>query len=130
MSAQIHTRADGVAIDTFQVNDPIGEVVTASAHWARTAPELSAPRITLNNQLSDDYTVIEIKCPDRLGLLYLVTRTLSALSLDIATARIATEIDQALDSFYVHDAKGRKVDDPATMDTVRKALEQTLVQPL
>ncbi|HYE89887.1 MAG TPA: [protein-PII] uridylyltransferase, partial [Terriglobales bacterium] len=25
MSAQIHTRADGIAIDTFQVNDPTGE---------------------------------------------------------------------------------------------------------
>src|SRR5438477_4333815 len=28
MSAQIHTRGDGIAIDTFQVNDPTGEAVT------------------------------------------------------------------------------------------------------
>jgi [protein-PII] uridylyltransferase len=157
ISAQIHTRADGVAIDTFQVNDPIGEVVTSATHWARTlealravltgeqrvetllaqrraggraAPEPTPPKITLNNQVSDDYTVIEVKCPDRLGLLYLVTRTLSALALDIASARIATEIDQAFDAFYVNDAKGRKVDEPAAMDAVRAALEQALVQPL
>src|SRR5712692_2914193 len=155
MSAQIHTRADGVAIDTFQVNDPIGEVVTSGTHWQRTLEGLRAvltgeqsveallaqrrttaraapapPRITLNNRLSDDYTVIEIKCPDRLGLLYLVTRALSALALDIASARIATDIDQAFDTFYVNDAKGRKVDDPAAMDAVRAALEQALVQPL
>ncbi len=155
MSAQIHTRGDGVAIDTFQVNDPIGEMMTSTAHWqrtlealrdvltgelsvqtllaqrrtsARTAP--APPRITVNNRLSDDYTVVEIKCPDRLGLLYLVTRTLSACALDIASARIATEIDQAFDSFYVNDAKGRKVEDPATMDLVRRALEQALLQPL
>jgi [protein-PII] uridylyltransferase len=157
MSAQIHTRADGVAIDTFQVNDPIGEVVTASTHWTRTVEALRAvltgeqrvetllaqrragtratqeptvPKVTLNNQLSDDYTVIEIKCPDRLGLLYLVTRTLSALALDIASARIATEIDKAFDTFYVNDAKGRKVDEPSAMDAVRVGLEQALVQPL
>jgi [protein-PII] uridylyltransferase len=157
ISAQIHTRADGVAIDTFQVNDPIGEVVTSATHWERTlealravltgeqsvetllaqrraavraAPEPTPPKITLNNRLSDDYTVIEVKCPDRLGLLYLVTRTLSALALDIASARIATEIDQAFDTFYVNDAKGRKVDEPAAMDAVRTALEQALVQPL
>ncbi|MGH6689792.1 MAG: [protein-PII] uridylyltransferase [Gammaproteobacteria bacterium] len=157
MSAQIHTRGDGVAIDTFQVNDPIGEVVTSSTHWARTLEalravltaeqsvesllaqrraglrtptELTPPRITLNNQLSDDYTVIEIKCPDRLGLLYLVTRTLSALALDIASARIATEIDQAFDTFYVNDARGRKVDEPSAMDAVRAALEAALVLPL
>jgi len=30
-------------------------------------------KITLDNHLSDDYTVLEVKCPDRLGLLYLVT---------------------------------------------------------
>jgi [protein-PII] uridylyltransferase len=157
MSAQIHTRADGVAIDTFQVNDPTGEIVTSAAHWARTldalravlteeqsvaallaqrrtsarqSPERTAPRVSINNELSDDYTVIEVKCPDRLGLLYLVTRTLSALALDIASARIATEIDQALDTFYVHDAKGGKVEDPATMERVRSALEAALVQPL
>src|SRR5207244_1539583 len=31
ISAQIHTRADGVAIDTFQVNDPAGDVVGSAA---------------------------------------------------------------------------------------------------
>ena len=156
-SAQIHTRADGVAIDTFQVNDPAGEVVTSAAHWARTldalravltgetsvdallaqrrptaraAPEPAVPKITLDNELSDDYTVIDVKCPDRLGLLYLVTRALSALGLDIGSARIATEIDQAFDSFYVQDAKTRKIDEPAPMEAVRTALERALTEPL
>ena len=114
MSAQIHTRGDGIAIDTFQVNDPTGEAVTSPATWApharraavgadgrgtgggpareaagrrpRAAAGAGGPaKITLDNQLSDDYTVLEVKCPDRLGLLYLVTRTLAALGLDIAT---------------------------------------------
>ncbi len=157
ISAQIHTRADGIAIDTFQVNDPTGDVISSAAHWARTLETLRAvivgeqrvetllaqrrasgrpvsapplPKISVNNELSDDYTVVEVKCPDRLGLLYLVTRTLSALELDIASARIATEIDHAFDTFYVHDAKERKIEDPATVQAVRTALEQALVQPL
>jgi [protein-PII] uridylyltransferase len=74
--------------------------------------------------------VLEVKCPDRLGLLYLITRTLSACDLDIASARIATEIDQALDTFYVHDRQGRKVEDPAALARIREALEQALVQPI
>ena len=89
-----------------------------------------APKIAVDNALSDAYTVIEVKCPDRIGLLYLITRTLSALDLDIASARIATEIDQAFDTFYVHDRDGRKVEEPKTMERVREALEQALLQPI
>jgi len=74
--------------------------------------------------------VIEVKCPDRLGLLYLVTRAMAELGLDIATARIATEIDQAVDTFYVHDGRGGKIERPESMDRVREALEQALAQPL
>ena len=57
-----------------------------------------------------------MKCPDRLGLLYRITRTLSAAGLDIASARIATEIDQAYDTFYVHDRTGRKLVEPDATD--------------
>jgi [protein-PII] uridylyltransferase len=158
ISAQIATRADGVAIDTFQVNDPTGETVTSAAQWGRTLAALTAvltgeqsvdallerrrsggrtappaegkPKIAVDNQLSDEYTVIEVKCPDRLGLLYLVTRTLSALDLDIASARIATEIDQALDTFYVLDRKGRRLEDPDAIQHACRALEQALLQPI
>jgi [protein-PII] uridylyltransferase len=158
MSAQIHTRGDGVAIDTFQVNEPTGESVTSPATWVRTLDALRAvltgdsqvaalldkrraagrasaraggpPKITLDNQLSDDYTVLEVKCPDRLGLLYLITRTLAELGLDIATARIATEIDQAVDTFYVHDRGGRKIEDPDALGRTREALERALMQPI
>jgi [protein-PII] uridylyltransferase len=158
ISAQIHTRADGIAIDTFQVNESTGEAVTSPVTWARTLDALRAvltgdaqvatllekrraagrattlaggpAKITLDNHLSDDYTVLEVKCPDRLGLLYLVTRTLAALGLDIATARIATEIDQAVDTFYVHDGRGGKIEDPDALGRVRAALEQALVQPI
>jgi [protein-PII] uridylyltransferase len=41
-SAQIHTRADGIAIDTLQVNDPVGEPVTSAAQWGRLLDALRA----------------------------------------------------------------------------------------
>jgi len=158
ISAQIHTRADGIAIDTFQVNDPAGDVVGSAAHWARPLDALRAvitgeqsveallarrralgreatgpggpPKIALDNQLSDSATVIEVKCPDRLGLLYLITRALAGLGLDIVSARIATEIDQAFDTFYVQDREGRKLEDPETLERARVGLEQALAQPI
>jgi [protein-PII] uridylyltransferase len=158
ISAQIATRADGIAIDTFQVNDPTGDAVTSGAKWGRTLRALAGvlageesvdallergraagravpaaearPKITIDNRLSDEYTVIEVKCPDRLGLLHLITRTLSALGLDIGSARIATEIDQALDTFYVLDRKGRRVEDAADIERVRTTLDEALLQPV
>ena len=158
MSAQIHTREDGIAIDTFQVNDPTGEKLTAAAQWRRVLESLQSvlvgeqsaeellerrrragrrargapgpPKVSVDNRLSDTYTVVEVKCPDRVGLLYLITRTLSAQGLDIASARIATEIDQALDTFYVHDGEGGKVEDPHAVRAVAEKLETALVEPV
>ena len=156
ISAQISTRADGVAIDTFQVNDPAGETVSSAMQWNRLLDALRSvlvreqtveallerrqraaraavgqpvrPRIGVDNRLSDNETVVEVKCPDRLGLLYLITRTFSAQGLDIASARIATEIDQAFDTFYVHDREGHKLDEPTGTERLREALEVALTQ--
>ena len=158
LSAQIHTRADGIVIDTFQVNDPFGEAVTEEARWRRTLEALrrvlrgeasveellarrrgvhpgpegvaGPPKISLDNQLSDSHTVLEVKCPDRVGLLYVITRTLSAHGLDIASARIATEIDQAYDTFYLTDRQGRRLEDDLAMGRVRESLEDALLKPL
>jgi [protein-PII] uridylyltransferase len=140
------------------VNDPAGETVTSAAHWARTLEALRAvvtgeasvdallearraarrqpvtpagpPKVAVDNQLSDTYTVIEVKSPDRVGLLYLITRAFARLGLDIGSARIATEIDQALDTFYVYDRKGKKIEDPAAIDRIREALRQALAEPI
>jgi [protein-PII] uridylyltransferase len=158
LSAQIHTRADGIAIDTFQVNDPFGEAVTEEARWRRTllalrrvlqgeqkVDELLAARrgarsaeeavpgpakVSVDNHLSDTHTVVEVKCPDRMGLLYLITRTLAAFDLSIGSARIATDIDHAYDTFYVADRDGRRIEDPDEMARVRVALEEALLKPL
>jgi [protein-PII] uridylyltransferase len=158
LSAQIHTRADGIALDTFQVNDPIGEAVTEELRWSRTLEDLrrvirreetvaallarrragrreaepvpGPAKVAIDNRLSETHTVVEVKCPDRVGLLYLITHTLSGEGLDIASARIATEIDQAFDAFYVTDRQGRKIEDPEAMAQVREALEAAAVTPL
>jgi len=158
LSAQIHTRADGIALDTFQVNDRIGEAITEESRWSRTLEDLrrvirgdetveallerrhagrreaetvpGPAKVAVDNDLSDTHTVVEVKCPDRVGLLYLITRTLSRAGLDIASARIATEIDQAFDAFYVTDREGRKIEDPEAMNRIREALEEALITPL
>jgi UTP:GlnB (protein PII) uridylyltransferase len=55
-----------------------------------------------------------------------VTRALAAEGLDIATAKIATDLDHALDAFYVTDRGGRKIEAPAALTHLREAIEAAL----
>jgi [protein-PII] uridylyltransferase len=155
LSAQIETRADGVAVDTFHVNDPTGEAILDKPRWEAVTEDLTrtlggaltveglfaarrhgAPRpeagppgparVTVDNSLSDTRTVVEVRAPDRLGLLYLITRALAREGVNIATAKIATDLDQALDTFYVTDAAGQKLVDPERIALVRAAVVAAL----
>jgi [protein-PII] uridylyltransferase len=94
---------------------------------ALVRPSTPGPaRVTIDNSLSDTHTVVEVRAPDRLGLLYRVTRALAAEGLDIATAKIATDLDHALDAFYVTDRAGGKIDAPAAAARLRAAIETAL----
>ena len=42
----------------------------------------------------------------------------------IGRARISTEADRAIDSFYVVDKSGRKVTEAGRLNTIRTALER------
>ena len=63
---------------------------------------------------------------DRPGLLSEITGTLSDLSLDIASAHITTFGEKVIDTFYVTDLTGQKIENPARLQTIRKRLVATL----
>ena len=77
--------------------------------------------IIFGNDISDEYTVIDIFAQDAVGLLYKIARSLSDLGLDIGIARVSTQGDRAVDSFYVS-RKGEKVVDPDLLDQIRQIL--------
>ncbi len=60
-----------------------------------------SPKIRLSNSIIDKYTVVEVKAQDRIGLLYIITKTLLSLGLRIHSARVDTEGNRAVDTFYV-----------------------------
>ena len=68
------------------------------------------PEVTINNQWSNRYTVVEVTGLDRPGLLYELTTTLSKLYLNIASAHVATFGERVVDVFYVTDLLGAKID--------------------
>ncbi len=82
-------------------------------------------KLLWDNQSSDKSTILEVTTPDRLGLAYKIAEALSALNLDIAFAKVATEKHLALDIFYVTDANGNKLTD-AVLPDIEAVIHQTL----
>jgi [protein-PII] uridylyltransferase len=85
-------------------------------------------RVEFDNVVSERYTVIDIRAQDRLGLLYMIASTLSEMDLDVALAKITTEVDQAMDVFYVIEKGGSKVMDGDRMEAIRGALVRAIAE--
>lgn len=137
VNAQIFTTAIGRALDTIHVSrqfkddadelrraGTISKMIEDVLSGRRRLPEVIAqrtrgkkkdktfdipPSVTISNTLSNRFTVIEIECLDRPGLLSEVTSMLADLSLDIASARITTFGEKVIDTFYVTDLTGHKI---------------------
>ena len=135
--AQIFTTSDGRALDTILINREfpidedemrraasIGTMIEGALSGTKRLPDVIAtkgkgkrrnkafpvqPHVTISNGLSNKFTVVEVECLDRIGLLAEITAVLSDLSLDIHSARITTFGEKVIDTFYVTDLIGQKV---------------------
>jgi [protein-PII] uridylyltransferase len=150
VDAQIYTTTDGMALDTIAITrefereedearraQRVAEAIEKALQGELRLPELvsrrSAPKgrlkafavepeVTINNQWSNRYTVIEVSGLDRPGLLYELTASLSKLNLNIASAHVATFGERAVDVFYVTDLMGAKISAPTRNAAVKRAL--------
>lgn len=135
--AQVFTTTDGRALDTIMINrefkddddelrraERIGAMIEDVLAGRKHLPEVIAhrtkqrrksrpfsvkPKVSINNSLSNRFTVIELEGLDRTGLLSNITAVLSDLSLDIASAHITTFGEKVIDTFYVTDLFGHKI---------------------
>jgi [protein-PII] uridylyltransferase len=82
--------------------------------------------VRLDNDTSEQFTLIDVFTQDRMGLLFNITHALSELNLEIHLARISTNADQALDVFYVSDQTGHKITDPQRQEEIREVLLERL----
>ena len=95
---------------------------------ARTRAFTVEPEVTINNQWSERYTVIEVSGLDRPGLLYQLTTTISKLNLNIASAHVATFGERARDVFYVTDLLGAQITAPTRQAAIKRALVHLLAE--
>ena len=100
-----------------------------AARWRRSRqPGIPAPaNVKFENDLSGDFTIIDVFAQDAPGLLFRITRALSREGLTISRARISTEADRAIDSFYIGNEAGEKITSAGRLKRIRAALEKEIV---
>jgi [protein-PII] uridylyltransferase len=152
LSAQVFTTEDGVAVDVFEVEGAF-EPEVGEERWRRfrgslrkaiegrmslahgvrekrrhyPEPRGDIPvRVSVDNDASDFFTVIEVGAADRIGLLFDVTRTLAELGLDVHLAKVATYGEHVVDAFYVRDALGRKVEEADLVAELERFLRERI----
>ena len=150
VDAQIFTTTDGMALDTIFVSRAferdedelrrgqriaanIEKTLRGEVRLAEFAPPKQSrdmrrgafaiePEVTVDNNLSRRYTVVEVSGLDRPGLLRDLTASLSSLNLNIGSAHIVTFGEKAVDSFYVTDLTGQKINAPARQSAIKRRL--------
>jgi [protein-PII] uridylyltransferase len=106
----------------------VGERARLYARSTRGQLPTEAPEVRFDVDISPSATVIEVQAADSIGLLYRTTRALAELDLDIRSAKVQTLGQELVDSFYVVDALGRKVDDPARLLEIERAILHALAE--
>ena len=82
--------------------------------------------VKIDNETSSTATVIEVSAPNGMGLLYQITRALSSLDLNILSAKVQTLGSDVVDSFYVLDNEGKKIDNKSHAEEVKQALKYAI----
>ncbi|MCP1198914.1 [protein-PII] uridylyltransferase [Notoacmeibacter sp. MSK16QG-6] len=149
VDAQIFTTTDGRALDTIRIarefeadedelrrarsiGRTIAEVLKGDAHIPQLKKRSKSrrkvrafsiqPEVSVDNSLSNEFSVIAVEGLDRTGLLSDLTHALSDLSLDIASAHITTFGERVVDTFYVTDLTGAQIESPARQKRITDRL--------
>jgi len=151
-AAQVRTR-NGVLLDTIQLVSGDGERLTqkevrkalledlrAVLEGRRRVTELvradersayvnphvrhMEAQVVVDNLVTDKATVLLLNAEDRPGLLHDVVTTLANLRLYIRGAKIDTQAERVVDSFFVTDIFGHKVTDRGKLRYICRTLER------
>jgi [protein-PII] uridylyltransferase len=137
--AKIFTRKDGIVIDSFNVTDfraghkveeerykkitkdlelavqnelqITKEFNNIKSKWWRIENKLfkRKGKVKIKFEKHERYTIVDVYSPDRLGLLYQITKKINELGLSIYFAKISTKADDIIDAFYILDRHRKKV---------------------
>ena len=153
--ARIYSTISGYTMDTFYVLDHNGYAVSTSPESinklinsieteinlvgdyreiiSRRTPRVlkhfnKPTRAIIRNDLSNQYSILEINSPDRPGLLARLARIFVEFNVGIIAAKISTLGERVEDIFYITDKEGNRLSDPTLcqdlQDTICKQLDE------
>jgi [protein-PII] uridylyltransferase len=150
IDARIHTTRDGMALDNFLIQDPLGQpfdeatrlerikqgITDALANRAKLQERLKArplprlradafpiePNVLIDNRASNRFTVIEVNARDRPALLFHLAHALFQSKVTIHSAHVATYGERAVDTFYLTDLIGDKIESAGRLKTIERRL--------
>jgi [protein-PII] uridylyltransferase len=156
LDAHVHSSDDGTALEVFRVESPFSPVISWErvladldealagrlaiqarlAERVRTYAPLSSrhdvapppPTVAVDNDVSEGATVIEVRAPDAIGLLYRITRVIADLDLDVCSAKVQTLGRDVVDSFYLRDRAGQKIVDDRQLAELERAILFSLTE--
>ncbi|MBU1170888.1 MAG: [protein-PII] uridylyltransferase [Proteobacteria bacterium] len=157
LDAQIYTWKNNTGLDVFHLAPPL-DLLFEEEKWAQAKEELSHVlvhevnlkvrlddmirhakpakrfalkqdlRIDVDNETSGYFTIIDVHTDDYPGLLFSITDTLFKCGLDIYVSKIATNMDQVVDIFYVRNLYGEKVHTPEQIAMIKGEITRVLKQ--
>lgn len=84
--------------------------------------------ITVDSRSHPAFTIVDVETPDRIGLLYDLFAALDRRELNLELARITTEKEVAMDTFYLsHALDGTKISDEREIRQLQRVLHDAAV---
>ncbi|HEU4840393.1 MAG TPA: ACT domain-containing protein, partial [Ilumatobacteraceae bacterium] len=80
------------------------------------------PFVSFHDDESHTSTVIEVRAPNRIGVLHRIARALAEVGLDIRHATVQTLGEDVVDTFYVQGRNGRRIDDAFHRSEIERAV--------
>jgi [protein-PII] uridylyltransferase len=153
LGAEAHSDEQGMAASEFRVSSQHGDIdwepiennlrlalsgrlaldsrladraASARPRRATSALAPAAPTVRFDDSASSNATFLEVRAPDMVGVLHRITKAIADCGLDIRHARVLTLGNEVVDSFYVREPNGGRINDEAYKNEISRAILHSL----
>ncbi len=153
LGAEAHSDEQGMAASEFRVSSQHGDIdwepiennlrlalsgrlaldsrladraANARPRRATSALAPAAPTVRFDDSASSNATFLEVRAPDRVGVFHRITKAIADCGLDIRHARVLTLGNEVVDSFYVCEPNGGRINDEAYKNEISRAILHSL----